>query len=89
MYTIGFDRLTKRYGPVRAVDGLSFDVGPGRVTGFPGPDRAGKSTTMRMIAKSRSSPCRTSPNRYWGSSPTTPTPQVRATRVARVVCRER
>ena len=74
MHTISFDRLTKSYGPVLAVDGLSFDVGPGGVTGFPGPNGAGKSTTMRMIAKSRSSPCRTSPNRYWGSSPTTPSP---------------
>ena len=38
MHTISFDRLTKSYGPVLAVDGLSFDVGPGRVTGFPGPN---------------------------------------------------
>jgi ABC-2 type transport system ATP-binding protein len=37
MYTISFDRLTKRYGPVLAVDGLSFDAGPGRVTGSSGP----------------------------------------------------
>ena len=41
--------LTKRYGSVRAVDGLSFDVRPGVVTGFLGPNGAGKSTTMRMI----------------------------------------
>ena len=41
MHTISFDRLTKSYGPVLAVDGLSFDVGPGGVTGFPGPNRAG------------------------------------------------
>ena len=41
--------LTKRYGSVRAVDGLSFDVRPGLVTGFLGPNGAGKSTTMRMI----------------------------------------
>jgi len=53
MHTISFDRLTKRYGPVPAVDGLSFDVGPGRVTGFPGPDRAGKSTTMRATRVAR------------------------------------
>ena len=32
MYTISFDRLTKRYGPVLAVDGLSVDVWSGRVT---------------------------------------------------------
>ena len=41
--------LSKRYGPVRAVHHLSFEVGPGRVTGFLGPTGAGKSTTMRLI----------------------------------------
>jgi ABC-2 type transport system ATP-binding protein len=41
--------LTKRYGPTTAVDGLSFDVRPGTVTGFLGPNGSGKSTTMRMI----------------------------------------
>lgn len=41
--------LTKRYGRVVAVDRLSFDVPPGRVTGFLGPNGAGKSTTLRMI----------------------------------------
>src|SRR5690242_2373736 len=41
--------LTKRYGPVMAVDGLSFDVRPVSVTGFLGPNGSGKSTTMRMI----------------------------------------
>jgi ABC-2 type transport system ATP-binding protein len=43
------DHLTKRYGPVVAVDGLSFGVGPGRVTGFLGPNGAGKTTTLRML----------------------------------------
>jgi ABC-2 type transport system ATP-binding protein len=43
------DRLTKRFGPVTAVDGLSFTVRPGLVTGFLGPNGAGKTTTMRMI----------------------------------------
>jgi ABC-2 type transport system ATP-binding protein len=41
--------LTKRYGSTVAIDGLSFDVTPGRVTGFLGPNGAGKSTTMRVI----------------------------------------
>ena len=41
--------LTKRYGDVLAVDGLTFDVEPGKVTGFLGPNGAGKSTTMRMM----------------------------------------
>jgi ABC-2 type transport system ATP-binding protein len=41
--------LTKRYRSTLAVADLSFDVLPGRVTGFLGPNGAGKSTTMRMI----------------------------------------
>jgi ABC-2 type transport system ATP-binding protein len=41
--------LTKRYASTVAVDGLSFDVRPGTVTGFLGPNGSGKSTTMRMI----------------------------------------
>jgi ABC-2 type transport system ATP-binding protein len=41
--------LTKRFGDVTAVDDLTFDVRPGRVTGFLGPNGAGKSTTLRMI----------------------------------------
>jgi len=41
--------LTKQYGSRTAVDDLSFDVAPGRVTGFVGPNGAGKSTTMRMM----------------------------------------
>jgi len=41
--------LVKRYGPMTAVDRLSFDVRPGTVTGFLGPNGAGKSTTMRMM----------------------------------------
>lgn len=41
--------LTKKYRGVLAVDDLSFDVTPGRVTGFLGPNGAGKSTTMRVI----------------------------------------
>jgi ABC-2 type transport system ATP-binding protein len=41
--------LTKVFGGVRAVDGLSFTVEPGSVTGFLGPNGAGKTTTLRMI----------------------------------------
>jgi len=41
--------LTKDYGSKRAVDGLSFTVRPGIVTGFLGPNGSGKSTTMRLI----------------------------------------
>jgi ABC-2 type transport system ATP-binding protein len=41
--------LRKRFGPVLALDGMSFTVRPGQVTGFVGPNGAGKSTTMRVI----------------------------------------
>jgi ABC-2 type transport system ATP-binding protein len=41
--------LTKDYGDKRAVDGLTFTVQPGIVTGFLGPNGSGKSTTMRLI----------------------------------------
>src|ERR1700752_5409914 len=41
--------LVKDYGSKRAVDGLSFTVQPGIVTGFLGPNGSGKSTTMRLI----------------------------------------
>ncbi|GAA0417413.1 ABC transporter ATP-binding protein [Leifsonia naganoensis] len=46
---IQLDRLTKRFGPKTAVDGITATVQPGKVTGFLGPNGAGKSTTMRMI----------------------------------------
>ncbi len=41
--------LTKRFGKVTAVTDLTFDVLPGKVTGFLGPNGSGKSTTMSMI----------------------------------------
>jgi ABC-2 type transport system ATP-binding protein len=41
--------LTKIYGKVRAVDGLSFAARPGRVTGFLGLNGSGKTTTLRMM----------------------------------------
>src|SRR3954454_11288849 len=41
--------LTKRFGAIEAVQDLSFDVPPGRVTGFLGPNCSGKTTTLRML----------------------------------------
>lgn len=41
--------LTKRYGQVTAVRGVTFEVGAGEVVGFLGPNGAGKSTTMKML----------------------------------------
>ncbi|RME67689.1 MAG: ABC transporter ATP-binding protein [Verrucomicrobia bacterium] len=41
--------LVKHYGPIRAVNGVSFSVNRGDILGFLGPNGAGKSTTMKMI----------------------------------------
>ena len=49
MNTISFHKLTKRYGPVLAVDDLSFDALLGRVTGLLGPDGSGKTTALRIL----------------------------------------
>jgi len=48
MTEIAIRGLTKTFGQVRAVEGLTFDVPAGRVTGFLGPNGAGKTTTLRM-----------------------------------------
>ncbi len=41
--------LTRTFGRVLAVDGISFDVYPGEIFGFLGPNGAGKTTTVRML----------------------------------------
>jgi ABC-2 type transport system ATP-binding protein len=46
---IKIENLSKRYGPQRAVDNISFEVKAGEILGFLGPNGAGKSTTMKMI----------------------------------------
>lgn len=47
---IGTTALTKRFAGVLAVDRLSFEVHPGEIFGLVGPDGAGKTTTLRMLA---------------------------------------
>jgi ABC-2 type transport system ATP-binding protein len=49
MAIIHLQGLVKRYGPVTAVDDLSFEVQPGTLTGFLGRNGAGKTTTLRML----------------------------------------
>jgi ABC-2 type transport system ATP-binding protein len=46
---VSADSLTKRYGKLTAVDGLSFELEAATVTGFLGPNGAGKTTTLRML----------------------------------------
>ena len=46
---IEIDHITKRFGPITAVDDVSFSVTRGEVVGFLGPNGAGKSTTMKMV----------------------------------------
>lgn len=47
---ISIRQLRRSFGPVTAVDGVSFDVQKGQVLGFLGPNGAGKSTVMKMLA---------------------------------------
>jgi drug efflux transport system ATP-binding protein len=45
---LAFDRVTKRYGELTAVDGVSFAIEGGEMFGLIGPDGAGKTTSIRM-----------------------------------------
>jgi ABC-2 type transport system ATP-binding protein len=47
--TVHVENLTKKYGAVRALDGLDLDVAAGTVYGFLGPNGAGKTTTLRIL----------------------------------------
>jgi ABC-2 type transport system ATP-binding protein len=49
MSRLELDGLTRRYGPVTALNQLSFSVAAGQVTGFLGPNGAGKTTAMRAV----------------------------------------
>jgi ABC-2 type transport system ATP-binding protein len=49
MLPISVESLSKDFGPVRAVDDLSFTVVPGQVVGFLGPNGSGKTTTLRAL----------------------------------------
>lgn len=46
---IRVENLYKNFGPIQAVEGVSFEVKKGEIMGFLGPNGAGKSTTMKMI----------------------------------------
>jgi ABC-2 type transport system ATP-binding protein len=77
--TLVVDSLVKTFGPVRALDGVSFTVGPGEVFGFLGANGAGKTTTMRVcldvlrpdsgVVTWDGSPNTTLPRGTWGYLP--------------------
>jgi len=46
---LSFERVSRRYGTLTAVDTLSFDVRPGEMFGLIGPDGAGKTTSIRLL----------------------------------------
>jgi ABC-2 type transport system ATP-binding protein len=49
MTAVAVDRLTKRYGELAAVDGISFEVPHGQLLALLGPNGAGKTTTLEMM----------------------------------------
>lgn len=77
--TLKIDGLRKRFGEVQALDGVTFDVGPGEVYGFLGANGAGKTTTMRIVlgflradegtVTWQDRAARTWPRRTWGYMP--------------------
>src|SRR5262245_40321194 len=46
---IEVERLTRQYGSVKALEGITFEVGRGEIVGLLGPNGAGKTTTMRIL----------------------------------------
>jgi len=47
---VSVDAISKRYGDLKAVDSVSFELGAGRITGLIGPNGAGKTTIIRILS---------------------------------------
>ena len=71
---VAIKALTKRYGDVAAVEGLSLDIQPGELVSLLGPSGCGKTTTLRLVAgflrpeagdPPRPERCRPAPSSYW------------------------
>ena len=48
-FAVEANLLTKQFGQVRALDGVSFNIKPGEIYGLIGPNGAGKTTTLRIV----------------------------------------
>ena len=97
------ENLTKRFGPITALDGITFSVERGSVFGFLGANGAGKTTTMRIIldilrpdsgtATWNGTPTTDVPRKTWGylpeeRGPLPPARSPRATRLLRLALRD-
>ena len=50
MYDISFEKVTKKYGKITALDNVSFDIKEGEYVTILGPTGSGKTTALRLIA---------------------------------------
>lgn len=69
---VSFHDVSKSYGPVRAVDGLTLELHPGETVALLGPNGAGKSSTLDLLLGLR--PADSGSVRLFGTAPARPSP---------------